>query len=94
MARVNQPLISQSARELRAKEKASWPRVEQESCSAGRFMIVSNFISSMREGIMLFFFFSPFPRSEILLITSATKSILDKRIGNVSVNRWNAWNHR
>ena len=58
MARVNQPLISQSARELRAKEKASWPRwVEKGSCSAGRFMIVSNFISSMREGIMVFFFF-------------------------------------
>ena len=94
MARVNQPLISQSARELRAKEKASWPRwVEKGSCSAGRFMIVSNFISSMREGIMVFFFFFFSSSAEILLITSATKSILDKRmIGNV--NRWNAWNHR
>ena len=44
-----------------------------------------------RNNGFLFFFFSS--SAEILLITSATKSILDKRmIGNV--NRWNAWNHR
>lgn len=65
MARVNQPLISQSARELRAKEKLLLScflviHGEKEdrmgSCSSDRFMIeaaiVSEFIFLTPEGIM------------------------------------------
>lgn len=83
MARVNQPLISQSARELRAKEK-----LLGHLGGAGKLLawqIYDRFKFYLFDERRNNDFFS-FPRSKILLITLATKSIPDKRIGNVSVN--------